>query len=226
MVGQNRAMTAEEGRREASKKATAAALRDAAARLFAERGYDATTVRDVASAAGVTERTFYRYFGGKEGLVADEYLAWLATLRMAIEDRPASEPPLTAVRNAVLSMARRAPGGERARLWLFIDRPSMSGLRQSAPRPLLRLEASIAEAVRTRLRLAARADHGAAAADLDDLAASVIARTAVAVLRSAIIRHRQLRAEGNGASADIRQLLEQAFDVIFHEVRRESQPDG
>jgi AcrR family transcriptional regulator len=39
-------------------------------RLFGGLGYDATTVGDIARAADVTQRTFYRYFDGKEDLIA------------------------------------------------------------------------------------------------------------------------------------------------------------
>ena len=60
------------GRREAHKQATRQALQQAADRLFAEHGYGATTVRDIAEAAGVTERTFFRYFTGKEELIIED----------------------------------------------------------------------------------------------------------------------------------------------------------
>jgi len=49
---------------------TRAAILDAARRLFAERGYDATTVRDVAAGAGVDAALVIRYFGNKEALFA------------------------------------------------------------------------------------------------------------------------------------------------------------
>src|SRR5690242_16988013 len=58
----NEVMAEPVGRREAGKQARRAALTAAAHRLFAEHGYEATTVRDIAAAAGLTERTFYRYF--------------------------------------------------------------------------------------------------------------------------------------------------------------------
>ena len=59
------------GRRETKKLAVRAAVERAARQLFAEHGYEATSVRQIADAAGVAERTFYRYFDGKEGLIAD-----------------------------------------------------------------------------------------------------------------------------------------------------------
>lgn len=56
------------GRRR-DREATARALLDAAVQVFAERGYDAATTREVAQAAGVNEQLIQRYFGGKAGLL-------------------------------------------------------------------------------------------------------------------------------------------------------------
>ena len=93
-----------EGRREANKARTRAAVLDAAQRLFAERGYRSTTVREIAEAAGVTERTFYRYFEGKEGIFAEEVIGWMETLRAAIVARPKAEPPIEAISGAMASV--------------------------------------------------------------------------------------------------------------------------
>ncbi len=56
-------------RRPRDRRATERALLAAGARLFAERGYDAATTREVAAAAGVNEQLITRYFGGKAGLL-------------------------------------------------------------------------------------------------------------------------------------------------------------
>jgi AcrR family transcriptional regulator len=211
------------GRREAGKRARRAALTAAAHRLFAERGYEATTVRDIAMAAGLTERTFYRYFDGKEGLLAEEYQAWLGTLAQAVRDRPDTEPPLTAIYNAVIAIGwpttaeqsgtRDAP----VPLWLFHDRP-FANLRHLAPRPLVRLETAIADAIVARLR-AAGLDAGAGGEGTRPdqgqvFQAQVIARVAVAGMRSAVIRHRQLRRDGDPSPPTVKQLLGQAFMII------------
>jgi len=206
-------MAAPTGRREANKQATRAALRAAAKQLFTERGYAATTVRDIARAAHVTERTFYRYFDGKEGLIAHEYLSWLAILADAIRARPGDEPPFTAVRRAMISVGRQASSGDGpAPLWLFSDRP-LAGRQRSAPRPLLRFEASIADAILARSRALRGTGDGPADAE-EEFRARVIARVAVAALRSAIIRHRELRASGEAAALGVGQLLDHAFAVI------------
>lgn len=58
------------GRRERNRQRTRRALEQAAARLFAERGFEATTIREITAAAGVGERTFFRYFPTKQAVAA------------------------------------------------------------------------------------------------------------------------------------------------------------
>lgn len=68
------------GRRETHKRETREALLSAARQMFAASGFDETTVRDIAHAAGVTERTFFRYFASKDDLVYGELLDLLPHL--------------------------------------------------------------------------------------------------------------------------------------------------
>ncbi|HTX84026.1 MAG TPA: helix-turn-helix domain-containing protein [Streptosporangiaceae bacterium] len=213
-------MTASAGRREANKQATRAALLAAAKRLFAERGFEATTIRDIAAEAQVTERTFYRYFDGKEGLIGDEYRAWLSILHEAILSRPPDEAPVVAVRQAMISIGQQvASGAGPIPLWLFSEGPPVTSLRRSAPRPLLQLESSIADAIMTRLRSAGdnagRGDSGAA----EDLRAKVISRVAVAALRSATIQYREQRAGGHSAAPGPLELLTAVFAIISEDWR-------
>lgn len=86
--------TLEGGRRERHKAATRAALADSALSLVSLRGWDEVTVADIAAAADVAPRTFYRYFTGKEDAVLmglaeffDGYVALVAA-------RPTDEPPM------------------------------------------------------------------------------------------------------------------------------------
>jgi AcrR family transcriptional regulator len=95
----------EPGRREQNRRRTNDALVAAATRLFQEQGYDATTVRDIAAAAGVGERTFFRYFPSKESLLVHQVRETIPLLAGEIRKRPAGEPPLVALREAVLDLA-------------------------------------------------------------------------------------------------------------------------
>ncbi|WP_202863051.1 TetR/AcrR family transcriptional regulator [Ornithinimicrobium murale] len=59
-------MAGEQGRRAQHKSRTRQAIQLAAVELFEERGYDATTIEDIVQRAGVSPRTFFRYFPRKE----------------------------------------------------------------------------------------------------------------------------------------------------------------
>jgi AcrR family transcriptional regulator len=222
-------MTERLGRREANKQATRAALTAAAKRLFAERGFEQTTVRDIARAAAVTERTFYRYFDGKEGLIGDEYLTWIDRLHDAIVARPAAEPALTAVQRAMAAIARQAAAEQGTPpLWLFSEGPPMRTLRRFEPRPLLRLEGSISAAILTRIRAertAADSQPAPAGAD-EEFATRVLGRVAIAALRSAVIKYRELRAAGAAAPRTVEQLLDEAFAIIRNQASAGDQPPG
>ena len=211
-------MVAPTGRREANKQATRIALLDAATQLFARQGFEATTVRDIAQAANVTERTFYRYFDGKEDLVAGEYLSWLTTLQAAIIGRPAQEPPFVAVQRAMTSLGHQAAGRGLLPRWLFDDGPPGVRLRQSGLRPMLRFEDSIADAILARLRATRAAEPGQAGQDEPDdtFSAQVMGRICVAAFRSARIRYRQLQATSGAVPATLPLLLDQAFAIVSH----------
>ncbi|WP_399552442.1 TetR/AcrR family transcriptional regulator [Streptomyces sp. YIM 98790] len=87
------------GLRERKKLRTRQAIRHAAYRLFAERGYDGTRIDEIAEAAEVSPSTVFRYFPTKEDIVlTDEYDPMLVA---ALRARPAEEPPMTALRRAV-----------------------------------------------------------------------------------------------------------------------------
>jgi AcrR family transcriptional regulator len=73
--------------------------------LFAERGYGNVTVQDIAAAAGIGRRTFFRHFRSKEELL-QAYDTRLATRALhALERRPADEPAAAALCNALVFTA-------------------------------------------------------------------------------------------------------------------------
>jgi AcrR family transcriptional regulator len=79
---------ASEGLRERKKRERRKAISDIAMGLFAERGYDAVTVAEIARAADVSEQTVFNYFPAKEDLVFDEDAAMRDRLVEAIRSRP------------------------------------------------------------------------------------------------------------------------------------------
>jgi AcrR family transcriptional regulator len=98
------------GLRERKKAETRRSIQEHALRLFLEKGYDATTVEEIAAAAGVSHMTFFRYFPSKPAVVEnDEYDPMMAEM---IRARPAGEPPLTAIRRALTGALRAMPETE------------------------------------------------------------------------------------------------------------------
>jgi AcrR family transcriptional regulator len=85
-------------RRERKKLETRQALEQAALRLFAERGYEQTTVEEIAEAADVAVRTFFRYFSSKQDVLFGEVATDRVTrLGSELAARPPAEPPLASV---------------------------------------------------------------------------------------------------------------------------------
>ena len=78
-----------------------AELEAVALRLFEERGFDAVTVEDIATEAGISVRTFYRYFPTKEDVLQVQTDQRSSALRAALSARPTDEPPLRSLRRAL-----------------------------------------------------------------------------------------------------------------------------
>jgi AcrR family transcriptional regulator len=81
-------------------------IRRAAFRLFIERGYDAVTTEEIASAAGVSPRTFFRHVPTKEELLLAPVRHGGAAIVSLLEDRPAGESPDLALINAIVTRTR------------------------------------------------------------------------------------------------------------------------
>lgn len=84
---------------------TRRALQEAAFGLFASRGFDDVTAADVAAAAGVSERTFFRHFASKDEVLEGDPGRLVTTVEAALLARPASEPPLVALGQAARALA-------------------------------------------------------------------------------------------------------------------------
>ncbi len=115
------------GLRERKKERTREALAAAAARLFTERGYEATTVEDIAAAAEVSPRTFFRYYPTKEDVVSQIFRS--AGFDSYVAARPAGEPIAETLRSAAFSLLTTCADAPA---------PALAVLRMVATRPELR----------------------------------------------------------------------------------------
>ncbi|MFJ9584517.1 TetR/AcrR family transcriptional regulator [Streptomyces acidicola] len=90
------------GLRERKKQRTRDALLQAALELFTTQGYEHTTVDEITEAVDVSQRTFFRYFAGKEDAAFAVQEIAHTRFAAAVRERPVDEAPLEALRNAVL----------------------------------------------------------------------------------------------------------------------------
>lgn len=118
----------EPGRRDRKKAATRQALRDVALRLFAEQGFEATTIEQIADIVDVSPRTFHRYFARKEDVLFGDQDERVTRFRVALAARPTDEPVVPSVRAAVLAVIERTADRrdlERVRARLVSSSPDL-----------------------------------------------------------------------------------------------------
>jgi AcrR family transcriptional regulator len=84
------------------KERTFQRIQEEAMRLFLDKGYEATTVEEIAAAAGVSHMTVFRHFPTKEALVLTD--RYDPIMRAAIAKRPATEPPLDSIFYAIVDL--------------------------------------------------------------------------------------------------------------------------
>ncbi|MGW2956370.1 TetR family transcriptional regulator [Streptomyces eurythermus] len=100
------------GLRELSRRAVRKEIAEAATALFLERGFEATTVDDIAAAVGMSQRSVFRYFATKEEIVLGHFGLIVDDMLAALRARPAGEPVWTSLRRVfdVLAVRPEAPG--------------------------------------------------------------------------------------------------------------------
>jgi AcrR family transcriptional regulator len=94
-----------EGLRERKKRLTRVAIFAAAHRLFAERGFDAVTVAEIADAANISVKTLFTYVRSKEELIFGDGPTVLDAVVTAVRHRKLGETPLVAAAKAVMAAA-------------------------------------------------------------------------------------------------------------------------
>ncbi|MEV7725317.1 TetR family transcriptional regulator [Streptomyces sp. NPDC087917] len=190
------------GLRERKKEQTRQSLRDAGARLFAVHGFMETTVADIAAAANVSERTFFRYFDSKESLLLPDSLELYARIESAFLARPPHETPLEAAYGAILEAVAYFAGSSLSALAHPFEEVRDQA-RAGLTRQFGEFEDRLGELVLRRLP---------ADAPDADLQAAVVSGAALATGRAVL---RTLRARRKaGVPVEPATLLPQAFDVL------------
>jgi AcrR family transcriptional regulator len=92
------------GLRERKKQQTRDTIASAALRLFAERGYDETTLADIAEAANIAPRTIFSYFESKEDILLCEENGFLTELKRRLDERPEGSTTVDAIREFLSSI--------------------------------------------------------------------------------------------------------------------------
>ncbi|HEY3546275.1 MAG TPA: TetR family transcriptional regulator [Propionicimonas sp.] len=144
-------------------------LAAAALQLYAERGIEQTTVADIADRAGVTERTFFRYYADKREVLFDGSNALQTLMVDAIAAQPPTTGPVDAVGAGMVAAASALEGRlefARTRAAVVAANPS---LQERELLKMARLGAAAAQALRER--------------GVADLAAQLAAEAGVTVFR-------------------------------------------
>jgi AcrR family transcriptional regulator len=181
-------------------------LLQAALELYGERGFEQTTVAEIAKRAGLTERTFFRHYADKREVLFAGGPALEDQFVRAVADAPASATPIDAVAAAVETAGAVVLDREVARKRQAII-ASNAELRE---RELIKL-ASLASAVAGALRR-----RGVA-----DLPASLAAEAGIGVFKVAFERW-----IGEGEQRDLPQLVRESFDELKAVTAGSSGPRG
>ena len=97
ITSEHEADVAQSGLRQRKKDSSRRAIEDAAWDLFAEKGYEETSINDIAERANVAPRTFFRYFPTKEAVMYPQFDELLQSVRNEFHKRPADEPVITSL---------------------------------------------------------------------------------------------------------------------------------
>jgi AcrR family transcriptional regulator len=113
--------------RERKRAKTLARIQDEALRLFFDRGFEATTLDDIAEAAEVSRRSLFDYFESKEEIVLSTRADFPKKVADAVSRRPAGEPLLDMVENALVGLSESYGSKQTRNLARLVrDTPSLS----------------------------------------------------------------------------------------------------
>jgi mycofactocin system transcriptional regulator len=113
------------------------AIETAALELIAVQGFEGTTVEEIASAAGISRRTFFRYFESKNDVLYGDFAGMLASLEKFLAAEPTDRPIFEVIADAVVRFHRAHSDGaveHRQRMELILRAPALradAALRQA-----------------------------------------------------------------------------------------------
>lgn len=126
------------------------AIFDSAIEIFEAKGFDETTVEEIAQAAGVSRASFFRYFSSKDDLLAQNVIKYGDALTAAIKASPPSSTPLEIMRKTVLAVAKETANSPHARQVIDISLRSAAA-RQAHMSRMVEVESKVATAFAERV---------------------------------------------------------------------------
>ena len=206
-------MSTQPGLRERKKQRTRETIAGVARQLFAERGYYATTLPEIAEAADVSTRTIFAYFASKEDILFYNFSLMKDALVQALAERPEGQDALETVREFILSLNKleETEVDERLRVCIDTDETLRSHLRAR----IARLEDFLAPEIAK--------DLGAAP---DDLRPQVVAASLTAAFNVLAERGRGSSAKAK-TPADVADMIDPIIAFLRGglEALKEPRPD-
>lgn len=191
------------GLRERKKQRTREQIVEAAMRLFAKRGYDATTIADIAAAADIAPRTFFAYFPSKEALVFVNTDENIDALAQALAERPEGEYAFATLRRWVDEQFAEGTIDDEA------ENLRKDLCRESAE--LQRVQHAVMARVEELLRVEVARDLDEPA---DSLRPQLVAAAAAATLRSLSDGPKRSREEGIAVLDDALAFLQAGLEEL------------
>lgn len=153
-AGPSRAATALQARKQ---QLVRDAIWDAAVNLFSEKGFDETTVDDIAQASGVSRRSFFRYFSSKNDLMAHSIVNYGTALAGAIHACPRTHSPSEVFRQTVRTVAQQSAPGSRTRKIMRIA-AKYPAAREAQSTRLAEVQEQVADVFADRLGISGPGD--------------------------------------------------------------------
>jgi AcrR family transcriptional regulator len=165
--------------------------------LFGEKGFEETTVEEIAQSAGISRRTFFRYFDSKSDLMAHGITNYSETLAEVIQSHPLGMPPREVFRATVFTVAAQFGALPRTRRVMEVAAKSAAA-REAQLSRMAELQERVTQAYAAR----------ATAKDPHQIASSILAGLTLSVLSVTF------RAWFVNGEQDIRVTARQVMDTL------------